>query len=50
MESHQNLHTYAVDSDIQLKGNNRVLKYNDALSHNYGQGTVIYCRTTSIWC
>ena len=25
-ESHQNLHTYAVDSDIQLQGNNRVLK------------------------
>ena len=26
MESHQNLHTHAVDSDIQLQGNNRVLK------------------------
>ena len=51
MESHQNLHTHAVDSAIQLQGNNRVLKKrppqyrsrsrdstedNDALSHNYG--------------
>ena len=26
MESHQNLHTHAVDSAIQLQGNNRVLK------------------------
>ena len=26
MESHQNLHTHAVESDIQLQGNNRVLK------------------------
>ena len=26
MESHQNLHTLAVDSAIELKGNNRVLK------------------------
>ena len=26
MESHQNLHTLAVDSDIQIHGNNRVLK------------------------
>ena len=26
MESHQNLHTHAVDSTIQLQGNNRVLK------------------------
>ena len=23
---------------------------NDALSHNYGQDTAIYCRTTSIGC
>ena len=26
MESHQNLHTHAIDSAIQLQGNNRVLK------------------------
>ena len=26
METHQNLHTHAVDSAIQLQGNNRVLK------------------------
>ena len=26
MESHQNMHTHAVDSAIQLQGNNRVLK------------------------
>ena len=26
MESHQNLHTHAVDSAIQLQGNNRILK------------------------
>ena len=26
MESHQNLHTYTVDSAIQLQGHNRVLK------------------------
>ena len=26
MENHQNLHTHAVDSAIQLQGNNRVLK------------------------
>ena len=26
MESHQNLHTHAVDSDIQLQENNRLLK------------------------
>ena len=26
MESHQNLHTYAVDSAVPLQGNNRVLK------------------------
>ena len=26
MESHQNLHTHAVDSAIQLQGNNKVLK------------------------
>ena len=26
MESHQNLHTHAVDSAIQIQGNNRVLK------------------------
>ena len=26
MESHQNLHTHAVDSAIQLQGNNRVLE------------------------
>ena len=26
MESHQNLHTHAVESAIQLQGNNRVLK------------------------
>ena len=61
MESHQNLHTHAVDSAIQLQENNRVLKKrrtrsrdstedNDALSHIYGQDTAIYCRTTSIWC
>ena len=65
MESLQNLHTYAVDSAIQLQGNNRVLKKrppqyrtrsrdstedNDALSHNYDQDTAIYCRTTSIGC
>ena len=65
MESHQNLHTHAVDSAIQLQGNNRVLKKrpaqyrlrsrdsiedNNALSHNYGQDTAIYCRTTSIGC
>ena len=62
MESYQNLHTHALDSAIQLQGNNRVLKRspqyrtrsrdsvedNDALSHNYGQDTAIYCRTTSI--
>ena len=62
LKSHQNLHTRAVDSAIQLKGNNRVLKkrpppisdeeqrLNDALSHKYGQDTAIYCRTTSIGC
>ena len=65
MEIHQNLHTHAVDTAIQLQENNRVLKNvhpqnrtrsrdttkdNDALSHNYGQGTAIYCRTTSIGC
>ena len=59
MESHHNLHTHAVDLDIQLLGNNRVLKErppsisdedNDALSHNYGQDTAIYCSTTSIGC
>ena len=56
MESHQNLHTHAVDLAIQLQGNNRVLKKrpspisvksrdltedNDALSHNYSQDTAI---------
>ena len=65
MESHQNLHTHAVESAIQLQGNNRVLKKshpqyrtwsrdstedNDTLSHNYGQDTAIYYRTTSIGC
>ena len=61
IESHQNLHTHVVDSAIQFQGNNRVLKKrrtrsrdstedNDALSHNYGQDTAIYCRTTSIGC
>ena len=65
MESHQNLHTHAVYSAIQLQRHNRVLKKrhpqyrtrsrdstkdNDALSHNYGQDTAIYYRTTSIWC
>ena len=53
MESHQNLHTHAVDSAIQLQRNNRVLKKrpppnsegsrdstedNDALSYSYGSG------------
>ena len=65
MEIHQNMHTHAVDLAIQLQGNNRVLKRhplqyrtrsrdstedNDALSHNNGQDTSIYCRTTSIGC
>ena len=65
-ENHQNLHTYAVDSVIQLQGNNRVLKERPppisdeeqrlnrrqtcTLSHSYGQDTAIYCRTTSIGC
>ena len=59
------LHIHAVDSNILLLGNNRVLKNrsppiarrsrywtggNDALSHSYDQDTVIYCRTTSIGC
>ena len=29
---------------------NRRTEDNDALSHNYGQDTAIYCRTTSIGC
>ena len=40
MESQQNLNTDAVDS----------AEDNDVLSHNYGQNTAIYCRTTSIGC
>ena len=65
IESHQNLHTHAVDSASQLQGNNRVLKKSPlpisnkeqrlnqrqrCTSHNYGQDTAIYCRTTSIRC
>ena len=65
MESHHNLHIHAVKSAIQLQGNNIVLKKphpqyrtrssdssedNNALSHNYGQYTAIYYRTTSIGC
>ena len=63
MESHQNLHTRAVDSDIQLQGNNRVLKERPSPISDeeqrlnrrqrctlYGQDTVIYCRTTGIGC
>ena len=60
MESHQNLHTHAVDSAIQLKGKSVHPQYrtrsrdstedNDALSHNYGHDTAIYCMTTSIGC
>ena len=65
MESHQNLHTHAVDSAIQLQGNNRVLKKrpppisDEELRLNrrqrctlsqLRQDTAIYCRTISIWC
>ena len=62
-ESHQNLHTYAVYSAIQLQENNRVLKEHPPPisdekqrpkttmhSHSYGQDTSIYFRTTSIGC
>ena len=65
MESHQNLHTHAVYSAIQLQRNNRVLKKcpppisdEDQILNRrqrctlsqYGQDTAIYCRTTSIGC
>ena len=66
MESHQNLHTHAVDSAIQLPRKQQSTEEpvhpqywtrsrdstedNDTLSHNNGQNTAIYCRTTSIGC
>ena len=64
-ESLRNLHTHAVGSDTKLLGNNKVLKERlppisdeeqrlnrrqHALSPSYDQDTVIYYRTTSIWC
>ena len=65
-ESLQKLHTHAVKSDIQLIGNNKVLKYRPisdeekrlnrrqrcslSLTASYDQETAIYCRTTSIGC
>ena len=64
MESLQNLHTHAVDSAIQLQGNNRVLNKRpppisdeeqrlnrrQRCTLSQLQDTAIYCRTTSIGC
>ena len=44
MESHQNLHTHAGDSAIQLQGNNRVLK--KRIHPNIGRGTETQPKTT----
>ena len=52
MESLQNLHTHAVDSAIQLQGNNRVLKKRP--TPNIGRGaetkskTTMYSLTTTV--
>ena len=63
MESHQNLHTHAVDSTLRKQQSTEEAatpqyqrrsrdstEDNDVLSHNYGQDTAIYCRTTCIGC
>ena len=42
MESHQNLHTHAVDSTIQLQGNNR----EEASTPNIGRGAETQPKTT----
>ena len=51
MESHQNLHTHAVDSAIQLQGNNRVLKKRPPTISDEEQTqpkTTMYSLTTTV--
>ena len=42
-ESHQNMHTYVVDSEIQLQGNNST---EGASTHNIGRGAETESKTT----
>ena len=49
MESHQNLHTHAVESAIQLQGNNRVLKKPKSLFQHTQAGGSTYPHPRVRW-